>query len=278
MWDPQRQWLFWTDALGKAIYVYHHDTGKVAKFTDKLQASSLIIHAEGGLVIGGSEGFVHYRSDDDVRPLASDGDGRPVNHINDIIADPRGRVFGGQEAFSENEPYDPGFLFRIDLDGSVQIVEENLHISNGMGFSLDQTTFYLVDSIPREIYAYDYDVGTGQIKNRRVLVKLRQDDGLPDGMTVDSEGFLWVARWFGGGVSRFDPDGKRERTIELPVAQTSSVMFGGPDLNEIYVTSAAIEWQSPIAPAGHDFTAPRGGPLFRIKQEIRGRPENLARI
>src|SRR5262249_42291692 len=161
----------------------------------------------------------------------------------------------------------------VDTDGSIQIVEEGLHISNGMGFSLDARVFYLIDSVPRAVYAYDYDADTGAIRNRRRLIQLDRQDGLPDGMTGDSEGFLWLARLFGGGLSRYDPDGALERRIELPVAQPSSVMFGGEDLTELYVTSAALEWQSVLAPEGHDYTKPRGGPLFRVRVEVAGRPE-----
>ena len=119
------------------------------------------------------------------------------------------------------------------------------------------------------VYAYDYSVQSGQISNRRDFLKLPPEAGLPDGLTVDSEGFIWVARWFGGGISRFAPDGKLERTIDFPVGQTSSVMFGGKDLNEIYVTSASVLWESHLAPPGHSYNPPRGGPTFRIIQDIK---------
>src|SRR5262249_44534548 len=142
----------------------------------------------------------------------------------------------------------------------------------------DARTFYLIDSVPGRIYAYDYDAATGAIRNRRVLVQLDRSEGLPDGMTVDAEGFLWIARWFGGGLSRFDPDGVLERRVALPVAQPSSVMFGGADLTELYVTSAALHWESPLAPEGHNYTSPRGGGLYRLRPGVSGRPEYRARV
>ena len=278
MWDSDARRLYWTNAVGQAIYSYDRSAEAVTTLTESVQAGSITVHADGGLLLGGGKGFYHWKSDGDIRVVADSCDDKPVAHINDIIADPSGRVFGGPESYNEEEPYEPGYLYCIDLDGSIRIVEEGLHLSNGMGFSPDGSTFYHIDSIPRIVSAYDYDQQTGSIKNRRALIALTQDDGLPDGMTVDSEGFIWIALWFGGAVVRFDPDGKRERTIELPVAQPSSVMFGGPDLNELYITSAGLMWESPIAPAGHDYSRPRGGPLFRVSLDITGKPENQARV
>ena len=97
-------------------------------------------------------------------------------------------------------------------------------------------------------------------------------------MTVDAEGFIWVARWFGNGLSRYDPDGKLERKIELPIAQPSSITFGGKDYNEIFITSAAAYWETSLAPAQHDFSSPRGGAVYRLIQDIQGVPEFKARV
>ena len=106
-----------------------------------------------------------------------------------------------------------------------------------MGYSPDESIMYYTDSSVRTIYAYDYDRATGSVSNRRDFVKLPDTAGVPDGMTVDSEGYVWTAVWFDGCIVRFDPDGVEERRIALPAIQTSSVMFGGPDLTDIYVTT-----------------------------------------
>jgi D-xylonolactonase len=278
MWDPVRQQLYWTNATGQAIYRYDRQQEEVARLTEQVQAAGIALHEDGGLILGGGAGFLYWNGDDALRVIAGTCDGRPVTSINDIIADPAGRVFGGQEAYREDEPYEPGYLFRVDPDGSIRIVEEGLHISNGMGFSPDSDVFYLTDSVPRRVYAYDYDRKTGAIQNRRTLIQLERQEGLPDGMTVDSEGFLWIARWFGGGLTRYDPEGRLERQIPLPVAQPSSVAFGGDDLTELYITSAALSWESALAPEGHDYTVPRGGPLFCIRVVAPGRPEYRGRV
>lgn len=277
-WDPQAQRLYWTDAMDRAVYALDRRTGVVRKVTDAVTAVSVVPHGDGGLVLGGPDGFFHWHEERGLRLIANECEGKKVDKLNDGIADPGGRVFGGQECYREDAPYEPGFLFRIDPGGSIRIVEEGLHLANGMGFSPDRSTFYLTDTIQRCIFAYDYRVADGSIKNRRSLIRLGRNDGLPDGLTVDADGFIWIARWFGGGLSRFDPEGKLQRTVPLPIAQPSSVMFGGPDLDELYVTSAAVLWQTPQAPEGHDYTTPRGGQVFRLRPGVRGLPEYFAKL
>ncbi len=279
VYEPASGRLFWTDSGTEALFCYDEHTGQWEAFSAGTPTAALALHAEGGLVLAGRDGFFHRQPDGSLRSIATEtADGQPIRMVNEVITDPVGRLFGGQEAYREDAPYQPGFLYRVDLDGKTTVVEEGLHNSNGMGFSPDQSRFYLIDSIPGLIYEYEYAVETGTIRNRRVLVRVDRNDGLPDGMTVDAAGFLWVARWFGGGLTRYDPDGKPERTIALPVAQPTSVAFGGPDWTDLYVTSAAARWESPLAPQGHDYCQPRGGNLYRIKGDIGGRPEFLARV
>jgi len=278
MWDAVSERWLWTNALAEALYVLDRKTGQTSLLTQDLQAGSIVLHRDGPLVLATGTGLRSWHGPADVRDVATMAEGRAMDHLNDAIADPAGRVFTGQEVYSDDEPFEPGVLFRVDVDGSAWVVEEGLNIANGLGFSPDRTTFYLVDSPIRTIYAYDYHAESGAIGGRRTLVTLRVEDGLPDGLTVDEDGFIWVARWFGGGISRFDPDGHLERRIELPVMQPSSLMFGGPDLDELFVTSAAVEWRSPLAPPGHDYTRPRGGPSFRIRPGVRGQPEHQAAI
>ena len=278
VWDAGSGRLYWTDSGGEAIYGKGLDDEDMRLVLDGYHASSLALHESGGIVFGGKDGFFHWKEGKAPRLVCNICSGIAATNINDIIADPEGRVFGGQDAFREGEAYDTGYLFRIDPDGSCAIVEEGLHLSNGMGFSPSCDRFYLADSIPRIIYVYDYDRASGTISNRVPFIRLSRDEGLPDGLTVDQEGFVWVARWFGGGISRYDPDGKLERTINLPATQTSSLTFGGKHCKDIFVTSAAQYWETPLAPASNDFSSNRGGGVYRIAQDIVGRPEHKAKI
>jgi D-xylonolactonase len=138
---------------------------------------------------------------------------------------------------------------------------------------------YFADSVARRIYAYDYDRRTGGLGNRRVLVRVPDNEGLPDGLTVDAEGFLWSAQWYGGCVVRYDPDGKEERRIRFPAKQVSSVAFGGKDLNDIFVTSAGKSWPSPVMPKSYDPVSGNfGGQLYCVNLGIQGKPDYRADI
>ncbi len=279
-WDFTSQCLFWTDSGAKCIYSARVDGQAVdtpAVFRAGLHAAAIMLHEDGGLVCGGASGFYHLSSGGEVYNYASSCNGIEVTNINEIIGDPAGRVIGGQEAYREGS-YETGFLFTIDLDGKMNVLETGLHNSNGMGFSPDNRTFYLTDTIKREIYAYEYSVRDGTIKNKRTLIRLSREDGLPDGLTVDSEGFIWVASWFGGALLRYDPQGILERKRLVPVSQPTSLCFGGPLLNEIFMTSAAVNWVTDLAPPGFDYAAPKGGGIYRMKQSIQGKPEFRAKI
>jgi sugar lactone lactonase YvrE len=278
VWDERSQTLFWTDCGDRAIYAKGWTDPAPREVLSGFHAASLVLHEDGGLVWGGQDGFFRWKPGQAPVLIAGAEAPVPAIDINDIIADPAGRVLGGQEAFRENEDYQTGFLFRIDRDGSCTVLEEGLHLSNGMGFSPAHDRFYLVDSILRTVYVYDYNLADGSIRNRKPLVRLDPEDGLPDGMTVDREGFLWVARWFGGGISRYDPDGKLERTLPLPAAQISSLTFGGPDYQDLFVTSAATYWETTLAPPGHVFSTHRGGGVYRLSSPVPGRAEYRAEL
>lgn len=278
VWDATNQRLCWTDSGGDKVFAATTRQVGYSVILSGTHVASLSINAGGGLMLCGKDGFFSWSESEGVKIICNSCDGIPVSNINDIIADPAGRVFGGQDVYRENEKYETGYLFRIDNNGKATIMEEGLHLANGMGFSPQADKFYLVDTVLRNIYVYDYQLSSGNISNRKIFVELNQEDGLPDGLTVDSEGYVWVARWFGGGLSRYDPDGKLERKIDLPVAQPSSLTFGGADFSEIFITSAAVVWQSLLAPRAHDYTLPRGGGVYRVQQDIQGMPEYYANV
>jgi len=200
--------------------------------------------------------------------------------MNDCIADARGRLFAGSYFYDPaNDKYPLGHLIRVDTDGSATVVDDGIHLANGLGFSPDLKTLYFADSAARVIFAYDYNVDSGGIRNRRDFVRVPLDSGLPDGLTVDAEGYVWCAHWFGGCVVRYDPDGKIERTVTVPAKQISSIAFGGPDFTDIFITSAALSDSLPLAPVGYDPTVGYiGGSLFHTNLEIQGKPEFRARI
>jgi len=197
----------------------------------------------------------------------------PANdRFNDVVADPEGRVFAGALGGS-------GRLYRIDRDGAVVELFEGFGVPNGMGFTADVKRMYFTDSKLRRIYLFDYDRFTGNLSNQRIFAEIPEVEGLPDGMTTDAEGCVWVALWFGSRLKRYRPDGTLEREVYFPVTQVTAVAFGGADLDDIYVTTAASKISDAMKPPGYNEVAPRGGGLYHLRiSGVSGRPLYRSRI
>jgi len=263
IWDAAKKRLYWVD-LGRNL-VYEHSAGTTSVVHRDLMVSGLALTADGGLVFAGATGIhVHGKT---IVP----------DFFNDILPDPRGRLYAGTIYWGPNGMEKPGNLFLIE-GSTARIVDEGIDLPNGLGLSPDDRTLYFADSARRVIYAYDV-APSGSLSRRRIFVQIPTDEGLPDGLTVDRDGFVWCAQWYGAQVVRYDPDGKIERRIPMPVLQVSSLIFGGPDLTDLYVTTAADPWPSALAPAGYDPKAPnQGGSLYRIRLEVQGRLDHRAAL
>jgi len=279
LWHERQQALYWTDITGKRLYRYTYADGKHQIIHQGLEVSGIALHESGNFVIVNGGGVWVWDLKNDLRLIAGTIENKKCA-LNDCIVDPEGRIFSGSCFFdATNESYEKGYLFRIDVDGTGHVVDEGISLANGLGFSPDSSTLYFADSAERVIFAYDYRPLDGSLRNRRRFVSVPSDEGLPDGLTVDAEGFIWCAHWFGACVVRYDPDGKEQQRISVPAAQSSSVAFGGPDLSDIFVTSAAVDDALPLAPPGYSPAAQRiGGALYRLNLGIRGRLEYKARI
>lgn len=281
LWNAGEQSLYWTDLARKRFYRYDWRTRRHEIVSEALQVSGYAFNRPGGLVVTNVEGIWLWDTKAPPTLLAREVDGRRCC-MNDCVTDPEGRLYSGtyhrDPATGEFRP-GGGCLMRVDNDGSVHVVDDGFRLSNGLAFSPDLRTLYYVDSAQRFIYAYDYRRADGALSNRRVLVHVPMTEGIPDGLTVDTEGFLWCAHWFGGCVIRYDPDGAIERRIEMPAAQTSSVTFGGPDFRDMFVTSAAVTDSLAIAPTGYD-PAGRfiGGPVYHLVPGFQGREEFPANV
>jgi sugar lactone lactonase YvrE len=171
-----------------------------------------------------------------VRVLAGVEQDRPGNRFNDCRCDPAGRLWAGTMS-GESAP-GGGSLYRLVPGGEIERVISNTTISNGLGWSPGGDRMYFIDSTTHRIDVFDYDAGSGEIAGRRPFAETDPSDGLPDGMTVDSEGGVWVCLFGGGAVRRYGADGALEAHVELPVTNPTSPVFGGPDLQTMYVTSA----------------------------------------
>jgi sugar lactone lactonase YvrE len=201
--------------------------------------------------------------------------GWPAVRLNDARCDPRGSLWLGSmrnnvnaDGSSSAAGGQDGVLVRVDPDATVSYWRRSIGISNTLAWSPDRRRFYFGDTLANVIWAYDYDSSTGAISNERPFLD-GFARGLPDGSTMDSEGFLWNCRFFGNCIVRVAPDGKIDRVIEMPVKNITSCVFGGADLSTLFVTTASAE-------------APRGdrlaGSLFSMETKVRGQPENHFRL
>ena len=270
VWDPSDGVIYWTDLMGHRFYRYDRGKNAARVVREHLQITGFRRDQSGGFVIANKSGVWLWNVSDDPVLIAKEVNGFACR-MNDCGCDSRGRFLAGSNFYHPGERYELGKLFSFDNRGVGTILDEGFHLANGLAFSPHYDQLYFADSVGRVIYAYDYDLAHGSVKNRRVLVRVPSNEGIPDGLTVDAEGFLWSAQWYGSCVVRYDPDGVVERRIMLPAKQTSAVAFGGPDLDELYVTSAAVSEVIPVAPERYDGNNGYfGGGLFRVRPGVQG--------
>ncbi|GAA0439970.1 gluconolactonase [Acrocarpospora corrugata] len=196
-------------------------------------------------------------------PLA----GRPEIRMNDGNVDPAGRYLAGSMAYDCTPG--AGALYRLDTDRSLHTVLTDVTISNGVDWSPDGALCYFVDSPTRRVDVFDYDVTSGALSGRRAFADTSDLPGIPDGLTVDADGGVWVAFWGGSRVVRYDPGGQAERTVRLPVTQVTSCAFGGPDLDQLYISTSTEE----LTP-DQLRDQPAAGAIFRAEPGRHGRPAN----
>ena len=267
MWDSGKKVLYWIDIQGKKFWEYNPKTNLNILLDEGFFVAGVVPNKKSGLCIATWEGVKIWDRKNKYKWLFSDSYEGKKFKLNDVIPSPNGDLIGGSAHL------DTCTLFNFKKDGNVEIIDDGLGLCNGMGFSPDLKTFYSTDSLNRQIFKWDYNYEKNSFSNKTELIKIPISLGLPDGMTVDSEGFIWSAIWHSAMVIRFDPDGVEERRINLPAAQSSSVMFGGENLNELYITSASITDPTGVEPKGYDNNLYRGGDLYRIKLDIQGKNE-----
>lgn len=278
IWDAREERLIWSDIDGGVMYEYKPATQFKRILSQGICISGIALADGGGLILGMGNGLHRWTPEDGFLKVIGECDGQALC-VNDILAGPHGQIYAGTYFWSENGMEKTGALYMIESNGRASVMDEGIRLANGLALSPDDRTLYFADSAVRRIYAYDVDPTTGKLSNRRIFVEVPGDEGIPDGMTTDSEGFLWSAQWYGSQVVRYDPDGRVERRIGLPVTQVSSVAFGGGDYEELYITSAGGPWPSDLAPPGYDFDARNvGGSLYRLIPGVTGKPEHVARV
>jgi sugar lactone lactonase YvrE len=266
VWDATADELLWVDILGRRVHRYRPADGSSRTFETPSPVGAVATRSNGGLVLALEDGFwLQDPGDDRLRRLAAVESDVPGNRMNDGKVDRAGRFWAGTMAYDGTPG--TGSLYRLEPDGHVTRVLRGVTTSNGLGWSPDGRVMYYIDTPTQRVDAFDYDEESGEISHRRPLVEIPAEAGSPDGMTVDSEGFLWVALWGGWAVHRYSPDGRLDVSIRLPVSQVSSCTFGGDGLRELYITSAATGLAEDALGA-----QPHAGSLFRSRLDVAGLP------
>ena len=268
LWHTDEKRLYWVDIPQGRIFWFDPSTGEHAQFFQERQIGGFTIQEDGSLLLFMDRGSIALLREGELTYLVDEIPEERDTRFNDVIADPRGSVFCGTMPTDTQ----PAKLYRLDSDGSLSVVLDNIGLSNGLGFTLDRKRMYYTDSFARKIYVFDYDEATSEISNQRVFVETPEGEGegIPDGMTVDADGYVWSARAGGSALVRYTPDGALDMRIPFPARMVSSVTFGGPDLDEIYVTTIGGDNRAEQGPGA--------GGLFRLKLGIRGVPDYHSRI
>lgn len=225
--------LHWVDILGGLIHRGDPATATVTTDEVPTLVGAAVPASSGGYVVACTEGFGTVRDGTlDVRnAILPDG-----IRMNDAKCDPLGRLWAGSNAMEFDSG--AGTLHLLRPDWTTEVVLTGMTLPNGMGWSPDGATFYLIDSYAFELYEFGFSAAGIDVGSRRVVASFDPAEGMPDGMCVDAEGGLWVARWGGARVDLLTPDGVPRRSVKIPAAQPSSCAFGGADLDVLYVTSA----------------------------------------
>jgi sugar lactone lactonase YvrE len=270
MWDVDTDSIYWVDSLGRKIFRAAPDGSDLLELDVPANLGSIALCRGGGL-IGAFKTGLHFIEMDsgELSFVHNPEPDRPGNTLNDGKVDTAGRFWFGSMDISEAGPN--GALYRLDPDMSVTRVLDGVTVSNGPCWGQDGRQFYFGDSATRLITVYDFDPVLGTLGRSRPFFTTPFDAPCTvDGATVDAQGYLWSAQVYGGRIVRIAPDGTLDRTIEMPTSAVTSVMFGGPDLDTLFVTSMA----NPLKANGAQRPSAAAGALFAIKGlGVRGQAE-----
>jgi sugar lactone lactonase YvrE len=261
VWEARSQTLFWLDILGRRVYA---GSDLLVELDEPV--GCLAPRKRGGFILTKRLSFWMFESDPAQLTLISSLAGEPSNNrFNDGKCDPRGRFLAGTMDLNEKDPI--GSLYSLE-EKSITRLLSGVTISNGMTWSPDYKTFYYIDTSTHEVRAFDYDLETGSIANSRVAVRAHEALGLPDGMTSDMHGNLWIAMWGGAQVIKWDPQtGRLLEQFPVPALNVSSCAFGGKNLDELYITTARKGLDE-----GSMKQYPLAGSVFRLRAKVDGMP------
>lgn len=267
VWSAREGALYWIDTRAPRIYRLHLASGKRDDWDVPAKHSAIGLRRGGGLIVAMKTGlFFLDTASGQYTPVVVPEPDRPENRTNDGKVDRAGRFWFG--TMEEEGKTPTGRLYRLGADHALEAIEEGMTLPNGLGWSPDNRRFYCGDSKMGTLYVYDFDLASGAARNRRPFVQIPASEGMPDGATVDSQGYVWSARVDGWSVVRYAPDGSVDRTVELPVRRPTSVIFGGDDCKTLFITTATRSLSAEELAA-----QPLAGAVLALRVDVPGLPE-----
>jgi D-xylono/L-arabinono-1,4-lactonase len=269
LWHEDERALYWLDIPTGRLFRYDHAAARnELAWQHDAEVGGFTIQDDGSLLLFCSRGTILHWRDGAVTTVVEEIGAERDSRFNDVIADPEGRVLCGTMPSDAH----PARLYRLDPDGSLTTVFDDIGLSNGMGYTSDGRTMFHTDTNFRTIYRLDYDRTSGEVGNRRSLVRTPEDNGAPDGMAVDASDTIWSARWNGHGIYRYSTDGDLTGYVPMPARKVSSIAFGGPDYRTAFITTAL---------GGDERGEVEGklaGSLFSLDLDVQGKPPFRSRI
>lgn len=266
VWNHRTQQLYWVDITGKILNIYNPRLGmNLELYTGQMIGT--VVPAESGKVVVALEyGFYYMDPETGTKThIVDPEEAIDGNRFNDGKCDPSGRFWAG--TMNVDGKPGRGTLYRLDPDSSVHRMIENVSISNGIAWSPDHTRMYYVDTPTRMVMGYDFNNFTGEISNGVPVIRVPEEMGVPDGMTIDSDGNLWICLWGGAAVGCWDPEtGELIRKIDVPARNVTSCAFGDSDLGTLYITTASMD-------TGKEELKlyPHAGALFKVRPGVKGK-------
>ena len=267
-WDSKRSRLHWVDIIGKKIISQNLDGSNIHALEVDGNPGCVVLSDDGTMVAGVDNQISSLDGGGNLLRILADTNEGSGLRFNDGKCDPSGRFWVG--SMDRKEKNKLGSLYSWNSIEGLVNREQGVTVSNGMGWSPDNSLFYYIDSPTREVSVYDFDLSTGSINNKRRFISFSEEDGFPDGMTIDNEGRLWIAFWGGSKIMCVNPDSKAiEEVVSFPVSKITSCAFGGEKMDQLFITSAKVQVNEKDEPmAGKTFVVSlgvKGLPSFNLK-------------
>lgn len=267
VWDQDTQRLYWIDIERGRLCRFDPASKSNQEWNLGMRVGFAVQTTQGDMLAGTQEGLIRFSCETgESTPYANPEPDLPNNRFNDGKCDLQGRLWAGTMSVIETETQ--GTLYRVTGPDAVKAQHGPVTISNGLAWTADASTMYYIDSPTRRVDAFDFKAETGEISQQRTAVALPEGIGYPDGMTIDAEDKIWVALWAGWGVGRFDPTtGEMLAKVEVPVECVTSCCFGGPDMTDLYITTASRDLKEEDRPK-----QPDAGGIFVARPGVKGTP------